>query len=113
MHQVVICAAEDVRSFFNPRRGGLIHIATSYPIWTPTASLPPAEGKHHKPELLESYDQHVAERKAWEPIFTALEFLTRELTGQIDLVAIDQPEWFEELSSEEKRNIHVGSMLHA
>lgn len=112
MHQVVICAAKDVRGFFNPRPGGMLHVATSYPIWAPTATLPPAEGKHHKPELMEAYEQHVAERKAWQPIFKALEFMTRELSGKLELVSIDQPAWFEELTDEERRDIHLGPMLH-
>jgi hypothetical protein len=111
MHQVVVCAAEDVRGFFNPRRG-VLHIATSYPIWAPTATLPLAEGKHHKPELMTAYEEYVAERKAWQPIFKALEFMTRELTGKLELVSIDQPTWFEELTDEERRAIHQGPMLH-
>jgi hypothetical protein len=112
MHQVVICAAKDVRGFFNPRPGGMLHIATSYPIWAPTATLPPAEGNHHKPKLMEAYEQHVAERKAWQPLFMALEFLTRELKDKVSLVSIAQPDWFQELSDEERLVIHQNPMLN-
>lgn len=111
-HQVVICTAQDVRSFFNPARSGVFHIASSYPIWTPAEMLPKAEERHRIEKREKAYAEHIAERKAWVPIFTALEFLTRELTDRVSLVSIEQPDWFQELSNEERLAIHQGPMLN-
>lgn len=110
MHQVVVGTSEDTRSFFKPRRG-VLHIASSFPIWTPTAILPsPAKGHHH-PQREKSYDDFVAERGAWKPLFEALRFLTRELDGKVPLVTIEEPGWFGELTTEERVAISQGPML--
>ncbi|MDR6417666.1 hypothetical protein [Pseudarthrobacter sulfonivorans] len=111
MHQVVICTAQDARSFFNPAPGGLVHIASSYPIWTPAEMLPRAEERHRNEEREKAYANHVSERKAWKPIFKALDFLTRELKDKVTLVSIEQPSWFQELSDEERLAIHQTPML--
>lgn len=112
MHQVVICTAQDARSFFNPARGGVVHIASSYPIWTPTEMLPQAEERHRSEKREKAYAEHIAEHKAWLPIFMALEFLTRELTDKVSLVSIAQPDWFQDLSDEERLAIHQSPMLN-
>jgi hypothetical protein len=110
MHQVVVGTSQDTRSFYKPRRG-VLHIASSYPIWTPRSTLPkPAKGHHH-PDRENSYEDYVAERGAWKPLFEALRFLTRELDGKIPLVSIDEPGWFEELTAAERAAISQGPML--
>lgn len=110
MHQVVVGTSQDTRSLYNPRRG-VLHIASSYPIWTPTATLPrPAKG-HHYPEREKSYEEYVAERGAWKPLFEALRFLTRELDGKIPLAPVDEPGWFGELTTDERVAIGQGPML--
>ncbi|PYI37089.1 hypothetical protein CVS30_17130 [Arthrobacter psychrolactophilus] len=111
MHQVVICTAEDVRSFFNPPPGGLFYIASSYPIWTPVEMLPLAEERHRNEKREKAYAVQVAESVAHKPIFRALKFLTRELTSKITLVSTDQPSWFRELSDKEKLAISESPML--
>jgi hypothetical protein len=113
MHHVVIAAARDVRSFFKPRPGGVIHIGSSYPIWAPTDALPESTGRHKHPERKAAYDQYVAERGAWKPVFAALRFLTRELDGKVPVTSIDEPGWYVELSPAESAAISNGPMLYA
>ena len=110
MHQVVIGTGEDTRSFFNPRRG-VAHVASSYPIWVPTNTFPKPDKNHRSASRETSYEAHVAERGAWKPLFEALGFLTRELEGKLPLMPIEQPEWYRELSVEERTVISQGSML--
>lgn len=110
MHQVIICTAEDNRSFFKPRRG-IVHIASSAPVWAPTGTLPKGDKRHHRPSREAAYEEHVAERGAWKPLFEALRFLTKELEGKVSLASIDQPEWYAELSVEERTMISLGPML--
>jgi hypothetical protein len=110
MHQVIIGTAEDTRSFFKPRRG-VVHIASSYPIWTPASTLPSPEKRHRHPQRESSYEEHVAERGAWKPLFEALRFLTRELEDKVPLVPIEEPHWYRELTVEEGSAISEGPML--
>jgi hypothetical protein len=110
MHQVIIGTAEDNRTFYKPRRG-LLHIASSAPVWAPTGTLPKADKRHHWPNREAAYEEHVAERGAWMPLFEVLRFLTKELEGKISLASIDQPEWYAELSAEERTTISQGPML--
>lgn len=109
MHQVVVSTAQDTRSFYKPR-SGVVHIASSPPVWTPSATLPKANSRHRHPERETAYEQYVAERGAWKPLFEALRFLTRELEGKVPLVRIDQPDWFQELTIEERTEISEGTM---
>lgn len=110
MHQDIVGTAQDTRSFYKPRRG-LFHIASSFPIWTPAAALPrPAKGHHHA-ERESAYEECVAERGAWKPLFEALRFLTRELDGRVPLIPIEEPSWFGELTTEERVAISQDSML--
>lgn len=109
MHQVVICTSEDARSFYRPRRG-VVYIASSFPIWAPTDSLPDSENKDTY-DLKGSYENYVAEQRAHKPLFEALNFMTRELTGLVSLVAIGQPDWFQELTDEEKVAVSEGPMM--
>lgn len=111
MHQVIIGATEDMRPFLKPRQG-VVHIASSYPIWVPTESLPKPDKRHQHAEREASYEKHVAERDAREPLFEALRFLTRELEGKTVLVSIEQPSWFWELTVEEQTVISQGPMLY-
>lgn len=110
MHQVVVGTSQDTRSFCKPRRG-VLHIASSYPIWAPTSTLPrPAKGHHHL-DRENTYEDYVSERGPWKPLFEALRFLTRELDDKVPLVSIDKPRWFEELTAEERVAISQGPML--
>jgi hypothetical protein len=110
MHQVIIGTAEDNRSFFKPRNG-VLHIASSAPIWAPTETLPKADKQHRWPAREAAYEEYVAERGAWKPLFAALRFLTRELEGKVSLVHIDEPEWYQELSVEERTTISQLPMM--
>lgn len=110
MHQVIIGTAQDSRSFFKPRRG-VLHIASSYPIWAPTVSLPSPDPRHHHQDRETAYEEFVAERGAWKPLFEALNFLTRELEGKADLVDIGEPHWFEKLTADERVRVGEGPML--
>jgi hypothetical protein len=112
MHQVVVTSAQDDRSFFDPRPGGILHIASSYPIWARTVALPEPEGRHKnkQEDRKMAYELYVAERGVWKPLFAALRFLTEELNGKVLLASIDQPEWYKELSTEESNAISEGPM---
>lgn len=110
MHQVIIGTAEDTRSFFKPRRG-VLHIASSYPVWAPTHTLPKPEKRYYHPRREASYEEYVGYRGAWKPLFQALRFLTHELEGKIPLGPIEQPEWYQELTVEERTVISQGPML--
>lgn len=109
MHQVVISTAQDTRSFYKPRRG-VLYIASSFPIWAPTDTLPESEN-NDKYGLKASYENHVAEQVASKPLFMALNFITRELIGKVALVSTDQPDWYQELTDDEKAAIGEGPML--
>ena len=110
MHQVVISTDQDRRSFYKPR-SGLFHIATSCPVWAPTGTLPESEQSGDKRNLKESYEKYVAEQGAWKPLFKSLDFLTNELEGKVPLVSIEQPEWYRELTDEEKVAISESPMM--
>jgi hypothetical protein len=112
MHQVVICTAQDVRSFFDPPPGGVVYIASSFPIWTPAEMLPQAEGRYRSKGREKAYAEQIAERAASKPIFQALGFLTRELTDKVTLVSTEQPGWFQELSDKERLAISQSPMLN-
>lgn len=99
MHQVIIGTAQDTRSFFKPRRG-VLHIASSYPVWAPIAALPRRDGGHRHPDRETAYEEFVAERGAWKPLFEALAFLTRELEDKTELVDTGEPPWFEGVTVE-------------
>ncbi len=111
MHQVIEGTTEDTRSFFNPREG-VMHIASSYPVWVPSNALPRPAKNHQHPEREAAYEKYVAEDGAWRPLFKALRFLTRELEGKVPLGTIEQPEWFRELTGEERSAISRGPMLY-
>lgn len=110
MHQVIVTAAEDNRSFFDPGPGGVAHIASSYPVWARTTSLPEPTGRHKHEDRKDAYEAHIAERGVWKPLFAALRFLTEELDGKVELSPIEQPDWYEVLSSEESVAISDGPM---
>jgi len=53
---------------------GLLHIASSAPVWAPTGTLPKADKRHHWQNREATYEEHVAERGAWKPLFEVLRF---------------------------------------
>ncbi|MCU1634051.1 MAG: hypothetical protein JWM61_2703, partial [Micrococcaceae bacterium] len=58
----------------------------------------------------DAYEAHIAERGVWKPLFAALRFLTEELDGKVELSPIEQPDWYEVLSSEESVATSDGPM---
>lgn len=62
-------------------------------------------------DLKGSYENYVAEQRAHKPLFEALNFITRELTGLVPLLVIDQPDWFQELTDEERVAVSEGPMM--
>ena len=58
-----------------------------------------------------AYENYVAEQVAHKPLFAVLKFITRELSGLVSLVAIDQPDWFQELTHEEKVAVSESPMM--